>query len=171
MPSPQTDNSVEVRCKADGGPIDLLYGKPSGPHIRAQVRPVGTITFLERFSEHQEHKDESKVIRKHHKLIDTDWSIHPDEAAVDFELKNGETVIEKLSFPSLTQNQEISAEQSAAWNRVYLFSEEHGFSMGHLDQSCCDTMLETELERRIQSPRYGLMTPQPNGYTAAPSLG
>jgi hypothetical protein len=161
----------EIHFRANGNPVELVFGARTAAHISARVRPVGELTFRDSGFIEQEHMDESPFFRSHYTLLDADWQIHPDEAAVEFELRQGDVVFERLSFGALADSAVPEDEQDKAWGRVYAFAKENSIRLQHLHQDCCSKLLDLELERRAQIPRAGLSSPVQHGHIPGLALG
>lgn len=154
------NNEVIVNVEP-GEPVQLQFGPKNARHIVATVFAVGMLRYFEGESVAQEHKDEHPRYDRTYRLVDADWITHPEEAAVDFELRDGDKVIERHTFKALEDCVMDEPEQDIAWNRVHAFAGKNGIGL-HLEEAFCANVLERELDRQYQSKAaLRLATPAP----------
>lgn len=150
----------EIIVNAEPGEASQLqFGTKHGRHIVANVSAVGVLRYFEEEAVTQEHKDEYPRNERTYRLVDADWSTHPDEAAVDFELRDGDELIEKHSFKALADCVMDDPAQDNAWNRVHAFAKNNGLGL-NLEKAFCASVLEREIDRQHQA-RAALRRPAP----------
>ena len=166
------DDIVEIY--ADGEPVEIVFGIENRHHIFAQIFPVGKLRYLEVYEQCWDHNSEYMHTEVHHTLKEAEWSIHPDEAAAIYELRDGsKQTLAKYTLLHLekVESPEQEIEKDRDWALVHKFADEHGLDLTTVDDLCCKRMLELKLEqqRRILYPARRLTGPNTAPLLDAPS--